>query len=142
MLKQLGLNAWLRTVLSGFTIAIPERRSVGKGIVAGPATLERCGMFRKERKTMLALWIVWAALTLFVIGLAIARKITARNEDDLVHLAGGAERAISQQISVAQKLDWYDRWGKTLTVVDGVFGLVLVAIMLYMAWRDSLAVGG
>ena len=34
--------------------------------------------------------------TRFVIGLAIARKIAARNEDDLVHLAGGAEQAISQ----------------------------------------------
>ncbi len=87
---------------------------------------------------MLALWIVWAALTLFVIGLAIARKIAARHEDDLVHLAGGAEQAISQQVAVAQKLEWFDRWGKTLTVVDGLLGLVLVLIMLFMAWRESL----
>jgi hypothetical protein len=36
---------------------------------------------------MLALWIIWSVLTLFVIGLAIARKIAARNEVDLVHLA-------------------------------------------------------
>ena len=89
---------------------------------------------------MLALWIIWFALTLTVIGLAIARKITARNEDDLVHLAGGAEHAISQQVAVANKLEWFDRWGKTLTVVDGLFALVLVSIMLYTAWQDSLAV--
>jgi hypothetical protein len=43
---------------------------------------------------MLALWIIWFFLTLFIIGLAIARKIAARNEDDLVHLTVGAERAI------------------------------------------------
>ncbi len=89
---------------------------------------------------MLALWIIWTVLTLTVIGLAIARKFTARNEDDLVHLGGGAERAISQQVSVAQKLEWFDHWGKTLTVLDGLFAFVLLAIMLVMAWRDSLTV--
>ena len=50
---------------------------------------------------MLALWIIWFILTLFIIGLAIARKIVARNEDDLVHLAVGAEQAISKQVVVA-----------------------------------------
>jgi len=87
---------------------------------------------------MLALWIVWSILTLFIIGFALARKFAARNEDDLVHLSGGAERAISQQVEVAQKLEWFDHWGKTLTIANGVFGLVLVAIMLYSAWQDSL----
>lgn len=89
---------------------------------------------------MLALWIIWAALTLFVIGLALARKFAARNEDDLVHLANGAERAITQQVAVAQKLEWFDHWGKTLTIADGIFGLVLVTIMLYSAYQQSLAV--
>ena len=89
---------------------------------------------------MLALWIMWFILTLTVAGLAIARKIAARSEDDLVHLSGGAERAISQQVVVAQKLEWFDRWGKTLTVVDGLFAVVLLSIMLYSAWQDSLAV--
>jgi hypothetical protein len=89
---------------------------------------------------MLALWIVWFVLTLVVIGMAIARKFAARNEDDLVHLAGGAERAISQQVEVAQKLEWFDRWGKTLTIADGLFAVVLLAIMLFTAWQESLAV--
>ena len=89
---------------------------------------------------MLALWIIWFVLTLTVIGLAIARKIAARNEDDLVHLTGGAEQAISQQVAVAQRLEWFDHWGKTLTIADGLFALVLVSIMLYSAWQQSLAV--
>ena len=88
---------------------------------------------------MLALWIIWFILTLTVAGLAIARKIAARNEDDLVHLSGN-DQTISQQVVVAQKLEWFDHWGKTLTVVDGLFALVLVAIMLYTAWQESLAV--
>jgi hypothetical protein len=89
---------------------------------------------------MLALWIIWFVLTLTVIGLAIARKVAARNEDDLVHLARGAEQAISQQVAVANKLEWFDHWGKTLTIADGLFALVLVSIMLYTAWQQSLAV--
>jgi hypothetical protein len=88
---------------------------------------------------MLALWVIWGFLTLFIIGLAIARKIAARNEDDLVHLTVGAERAISQQIVVARKLEWFDHWGKTLTIVDGLFAMVLLAIMLYTAWQQSLS---
>ena len=88
---------------------------------------------------MLALWIIWLILTLFIIGLAIARKIAARNEDDLVHLTVGAEQAISKQVVVAQKLEWFDHWGKTLTVVDGLFAVVLLAIMLYTAWQESLS---
>jgi hypothetical protein len=87
---------------------------------------------------MLALWIIWLVLTLFVIGMAIARKVAARNEDDLVHLAAGAEQAISQQVVVAKKLEWFDHWGKTLTIADGLFALVLVSIMLYTAWQNSL----
>jgi hypothetical protein len=89
---------------------------------------------------MLALWIIWFVLTLTVVGLAIARKIAARNEDDLVHLAGGAEQAISQQVAVANRLEWFDHWGKTLTIADGLFALVLVSIMLYSAWQQSLDV--
>jgi len=89
---------------------------------------------------MLALWIIWFVLTLTVVGLAIARKIAERNEDDLVHLAAGADQAISQQVAVANKLEWFDHWGKTLTIADGLFALVLVSIMLYTAWQQSLAV--
>lgn len=89
---------------------------------------------------MLALWIIWFVLTLTVVGLAIARKIAARNEDDLVHLARGAEQAISQQVAVANKLEWFDHWGKTLTIADGLFALVLVSIMLYTAWQQSLTI--
>jgi hypothetical protein len=88
---------------------------------------------------MFTLWIVWAALTLFVITLAVVRKFTARNEDDLVHLSGAADAVISQQFQVANKLDKIDTWGKRLTVVDAVFGFVLVVVSLYFTWQNSVA---
>jgi len=88
---------------------------------------------------MFTLWIVWSALTLFVISLALIRRFTARKEDDLVHLSGSADAVISQQFEVASKLDKIDHWGKLLTVVDVAFGVVLFAITLYMTWQNSLA---
>ncbi|HYL34385.1 MAG TPA: hypothetical protein VEV17_00580 [Bryobacteraceae bacterium] len=88
---------------------------------------------------MFTLWIVWSALTLFVISLAVFRKFTARREDDLVHLTGEADPVISQQFDVAEKLDKIDHWGKTLTVIDIAFGIVLAAISMYITWQQSLA---
>jgi len=88
---------------------------------------------------MLFLWIVWGALTLFVISLALIRKFTARNEDDLVHLSGGAEPVIAQQIAVAGKLAKIDRWGKVLTIADVAFGIVLVVTMFVLTYVRSVA---
>ena len=34
----------------------------------------------------------------------------------------------------------FDHWGKTLTIADGLFALVLVSIMLYTAWQNSLTI--
>ena len=88
---------------------------------------------------MLALWIVWFTLTAAVISLAIARKFAARNEDDFVHLSDLDSRAIAQQTTIARRLEWFDHWGKTLTIADVAMGVILVVIMLFTAWRQSLA---
>lgn len=87
---------------------------------------------------MLTLWIVWAVLTTIVITLAIYRKLTARNEDDFVHLTAGETNVISQQVTVAQKLDKIDSWGKTLTIVDVAYLVVLLSVVCYNAWHTSL----
>jgi len=87
---------------------------------------------------MFALWILWSALTLFVITLAVVRKIRSRKEDDFVHLTG-SEAAIPGQLALADSLDKIDHWGKLLTVVDVVFGVILLAITFYITWQQSLA---
>ena len=88
---------------------------------------------------MFTLWMVWAALTLFVISLALFRKYSARGEDDLVHLSGGVDSVITHQVEVANRLDKIDHWGKLLTVVDVAFGFVLLAVSMYITWQNSLA---
>lgn len=86
---------------------------------------------------MLALWIVWSALTLVVISLAVARRVAAGKDDEYVHLSDAETAAIPRQLAIANKLDRLDTWGKRLTVVDAVFGLVLVAILIYQTWQQS-----
>lgn len=87
---------------------------------------------------MLALWIAWGILTVLVISLAVFRRVAARKEDEYVHLAESEVPAIQQQVAVAHKLDRIDTVGKTLTVVDIAFGVVLVGLMFYNAWHQSM----
>jgi hypothetical protein len=87
---------------------------------------------------MLTLWITWCVLTIAVITLAILRKVSARHEDSYVHLADSEAQIITEQASVAGKLDRIDYWGKALTVVDLAFLAVLLGIVLFNAWRSSL----
>jgi len=84
------------------------------------------------------LWIVWAVLTIIVITLAIYRKLAANKEDDYVHLSEGEANIISQQVTVAQKLEKIDTWGKTLTIVDVAYLVVLLSVVCYNAWHTSL----
>jgi len=83
-------------------------------------------------------FVLWFVLGLVVVGLALYRKLTVVHEEpDLVHLAAGEERDIPHQVELAHKLDVVDRWGKTLTVVTVVTGLVLAAIYLYGAFEKA-----
>jgi len=39
--------------------------------------------------------------------------------------------SVAQQVTVAQKLEVIDKWGKILTVITLVFGLILGAAYVY-----------
>ncbi len=84
---------------------------------------------------MLTMVLIWAMLALTLAGLVLARKFTARNEDDYIHLSD--PRLATRQTQLAQKLDWFDRWGKALTSVVVVYGLVLAASYLYSSWQAT-----
>ena len=86
---------------------------------------------------MLYLFIVWCAMAAFVLCLSMYRKLVARSEDDLVHLGEGSERLVTQQKTVASRLEFIDRWERILTTVTIAFGLVVGALYLYNGWIDS-----
>ncbi len=84
---------------------------------------------------------IWTACGLAVLALALYRKIlTFHGDDEFVHLSAGEQRLIPQQVALAHKLDAIDRWGKGLTIFTVAFGLLIVAVFLYMAWQASLQI--
>jgi hypothetical protein len=83
------------------------------------------------------LLVLWIVLALSVLSLFLWRQAVARNEDDSLHVMHGA---LTQQTSLSQKLDVIDKWGKILTVITVVLGLLLAAAYVYgqFAGRSSL----
>ena len=85
-----------------------------------------------DLRPFFALWIVLATL---VIALIVWRKMVASHEDDTLHVLQGAP--IPQQHALAQKLELIDKWGKILTVIAVVFGLLVGAAYVYQVWVQS-----
>jgi hypothetical protein len=78
--------------------------------------------------------IAWLVLGVCVGALAIYRKFLANREDDMVHLVSG-ESKVSSQITMAERLQKIDFWGKTLTIVLAVYGLALLGIFIYRQYN-------
>lgn len=77
-------------------------------------------------------FVLWLALAVVVIGMIIWRKNVTNHQDEALHVLDAG--AVSQQVSVAHKLEVIDKWGKILTALAVIFGLVLGAIYMYQSW--------
>ncbi len=87
---------------------------------------------------LLPLLVVWSVLALGVLALFVWRQAVARNEDDSLHVMHGV---ITNQTSLAQKLDVLDKWGKIMTVVTVVVGLLIAAAYVYGQFAGRSSVG-
>jgi len=79
----------------------------------------------------------WAVLGIFVLALAIYRSAVAGHEDDSLHVMAGEAPIIAQQQRLGKKIEHIEAWGKSLTALLVLYGLVLAAIYLYHAWQVS-----
>jgi hypothetical protein len=80
---------------------------------------------------------VWSFFAAIVLALAAYRKTLAGREDDSIHVSDGASRLIPQQIAHAQRIQVVEKWGKTLTVVVVLAGLVLAGIYFNGVWQTG-----
>jgi hypothetical protein len=71
-----------------------------------------------------------------VVGLAFYRRHISAGEDDMLHVSGDQSRVL-KQAAVAHRLDTIDRWGKILTVLGTVSGVLLAGAYLYQYWVQS-----
>jgi hypothetical protein len=79
---------------------------------------------------------ILAVLAVVVGALALYRKSIAAKEDDTVHLSGGGE-AVQEQVATAAKLEGIDKWGKILTVILVIYGLVIAGLYIMQMWEAS-----
>ena len=86
----------------------------------------------------LPLAIVWIVLALVVLALFLWRQAIARNEDDSLHVMHGT---LTSQTSLSQKLDVIDKWGKILTVITVLMGLLIAAAYIYGQFVGRPSVG-
>ena len=77
----------------------------------------------------------WAVLAAVVLGLIIYRKVVSSREDDTIHVLDN--RATTQQNVVAHKLEVIDKWGKILTAVAFLYGLVVAVVYLFNVWNAT-----
>ena len=78
----------------------------------------------------------WAFLAIVVLVMAAYRYFLVRHEDATLDVMESASLA-SEQAKVFKKAAAIERWGKVLTLVVVVYGLVLVGAYIYHAWELS-----
>ena len=89
-------------------------------------------------QNMMIYVIAWGVLALIVLILAVMRKSVSSHEDDTIHLTGDPDAAVTEQTRIAKRLEAIDKWGKWLTVVLAITGLILAGIWGY----DMFEAGG
>ena len=84
------------------------------------------------------LFVVWGVLALIVLGLFLWRRSVASHEDDSLHVMSGV---VTQQTALAEKLDMIDKWGKILTVITVVLGLLIGGAYVYAQFVGRASMG-
>jgi uncharacterized membrane protein len=80
---------------------------------------------------LVPLIVLWSLLAISVIVMVVWRKMVASGEDDTLHVLQGS---VAQQVTVANKLEMIDKWGKILTIVTVVSGVIIGALWVYQSY--------
>ncbi len=83
--------------------------------------------------------VVWAVLALVVVLMAGYRKMISVQEDEALHIGSPSENI--HQVDISHKLDVIDKWGKLLTVIAAVYGLLLAIAYTYQTWIRATNLG-
>jgi hypothetical protein len=84
---------------------------------------------------------IWLIIAIVVVVLIFYRRRIARNEDDSLHLGATAGVVAQSQSTISTKLDQVDKWGKLLTIVAAIYGVILLAVYFFQYWVQSSRMG-
>ncbi len=87
-----------------------------------------------DLRPLFAIWVIIAAA---VAVLVVRRKMVTRDEEDSVHVLESGAAVSSHQVAVAQKLEVIDKWGKILTAIAVITGLLLLALWAYQMYLSN-----
>ena len=87
---------------------------------------------------MIPMTVLWGLMAVSVAVLAVMRKMAAKGESDVLHPDDKAFE--DRQMSIAQRLEKIDHWGKIVTVVTVVYGLCVLSVHLYNVWMQGQTV--
>jgi hypothetical protein len=85
--------------------------------------------------------VLGALLIVSVIVLIVWRKSVARGEEASIHVLEAQSGNVAQQMSIAQKLEFIDRWGKLLTIITVVYLIVVGSLLVYQQWVRASNLG-
>jgi len=85
--------------------------------------------------------IAWGVLGVIVLILAMMRRKIADKEDDTIKLSDGETAEVAKQEQLAKKLSTIELWGKTLTIILVVSGVVLGLLYGWQMWEASSTAG-
>jgi len=80
---------------------------------------------------------ILAALIAVVIALALYRYFIGKEQDFHIHVNAGEAQEVGKQSTLASRLSWVDKWGKSLTVATLIYFLALLVLILYKSWQQS-----
>ena len=83
---------------------------------------------------LLPFTVLWMMMALVVVGMLGYRRWVSRNEDDTLHVMDSDIGMVPQQAALSVKLESIDKWGKLLTVIALVYGLLVGCAYLYQSW--------
>lgn len=83
---------------------------------------------------------VWVVMAVGVLALALYRMTVAHHEDDTLHIGEKEAHLVVEQTRVFKRIEAIDWWGKLLTVIAVIYGLVLAGVYLYHVWLESAKV--
>jgi hypothetical protein len=83
---------------------------------------------------LVPLIVLWGLLAISVIVMVVWRKMVASGEDDSLHVLQGS---VAQQVTVANKLEMIDKWGKLLTIVTVLSGVIIGALWVYQSYVNA-----
>jgi hypothetical protein len=90
---------------------------------------------------IISMAISWGILTLVVVALAIYKRSLDGHIDEGIHFNTAEEAALRRQAAETHRSEVVERWGKALTAVVVLYGLVILGMLIYQQWNAAATMG-